>query len=287
MTPTHPRRPWLRHAHLALTAALLLAVTGVAVLAGTGRLRYAAGVAAAPTPATSDGPPAPPLKQGRYRIEPIEDARRLLETIGPGGALGLEYHHAWVFRYKGGLLECRLESDLDGATVSSTPLPSNWPARLRRDDRLSLDAAASFRTEGYILATTRKPHVPYELDPLSYTAHLGGLFGAGPAGPLHQLATLHLEARSPQVVRLFVSVNPPAEGQGVGFNAFRDDLLMVRFPLVPAAPPAETQRLGQGTDLGAGQDVLLLDWRRGPATARLVARFLPDAEVARFAAAGP
>lgn len=32
-----PSPAWLRHAHRALTAALLVALTGVAVLAGTGR----------------------------------------------------------------------------------------------------------------------------------------------------------------------------------------------------------------------------------------------------------
>lgn len=269
LEPPPTRPPWLHYGHLALTVGLLAVLASVVALAAGGRLHFGP-----PSSPPRKAPPEPIATEGRYRIEPVEDARRVLEMAGPGGFFGQEYQHVWVYRYQGGYLECRFELDADGGPVASPPFPSSWQGRIE-------GAAPAVPPEGYVLVAARRPPVPVELDLHSYLVHLGGLFTLGPAGPLHQLATVHLEARAPQIVRLFVGVTPPRDGNGSGFNAFRDELILVRFPFLGSAA-SESQRVGRGTDLPAGQDVLLLDWRRGLGGARLKGRFLPEEEVAKW-----
>lgn len=236
----------------------------------------------APAAAVAEKPPASPAAGGRYQIEQVEQDRELVQLIGKLGFFGESVVEAWVFRYTGGLLEARLETDVEGKPTTGDPLPDNWKSLLASDDSLRSGAPGAMEKRGYIILAAMRPQLTVARALAPYQVHLGSLFASAPVGPLHALAPLHLEVNQQRPYRLFISAGPLAKRTGAGFNAWDEQLLPMRAPLVQAAPEAEEYHLGGGKDLTASKDLILLDRQRGYSRVRLRVRFLGDGEVSRL-----
>ena len=116
-----------------------------------------------------------------------------------------------------------------------------------------------------------------------YFPHLGGLFVASPAGPLQQLAMLHLEVRHRRIYRIFLTVGPPKDVGAGRFNSWSEQIFLLRQPFIAPLTDPDEVYAGGGKDLTPGRDITLLDGPHGFSRLRLKARFLGDGEVVSLA----
>jgi hypothetical protein len=295
-----PPTPLLHRLQFGLTALLLVGLLAFATLAAAGRVHFGR----LPRPAAPEGNAAKPAETaskgkekdtpksksddqpaGRYQIEVVDDARFVIGEAGKLGVLGQPIREAWVFRYRGGFAECKLETDFDGKTHSTGTVPEEWSRFLTQDDEIRQGKPEAVRKEGYILllSMSEMESVPDALKPLH--AHLGALFTVGPAGPLHTLVPFYREVWRKREYRLFLSAGPPRGQTGQGFNLWTGDLLMVRSHFLEDEAFNDPARTIGGKDLEPGKDLVILDCSRGLSKIRLKARFLTDQEVCEKARA--
>jgi hypothetical protein len=251
--------------HLAATGLFL----ATAVTFGGLWLRGSAARPEAPPEAPSADDPG-----GRYRIEKVDDARRIIDAAGSLGFFGANVLEAWAFKYSGGYLQVQLETDFNGSVAPGDWLPPDWPSRLASNDGARENQAAAFRKEGYVLLTAMPSAMSAEELFHLYAPQLCGALGSGLTGPFHALLPLHLQALQKRPYRLFLSVGPSP-----GFKEWTEYLLPVREPVVPRDLASEGGHVGGGKNLEAGKDITLLDRTRGNSRVRLKARFLGDGEV--------
>jgi hypothetical protein len=282
---TSPPSPLLKRLHLGLTALLLAGVVAFGGLAVAGRVQLGRSGAAASKPGKAAARAEQPSetrkteKEGRYQIEAMDDARAVLGEVGKLGVLGEErVHEAWVFRYRGGFVECKLEPEFFGKPFSSGPVPDDWKRFLPEDEALKHGRVEALIKEGYIvlLSMVSMLSVPQALEPLH--AHLGAAFTVGPAGPLHALVPYYHEVWRRREYRLLLSVGPPKGKLGVGFNLWTGDRVLVRTHLINDDPHNDPVQTGGGKDLEPGKELTILERARGLTKIRLKARFLPDQE---------
>lgn len=290
----HPRQPAdparRRAVRLDLLGlfALLLVIAGCARTAATSQESSPADAGEKTAPAAgkteNKGKEEKPAKQpsvGRYQIEQIEEDRELVQMIGKLGLFGESIVEAWVFRYQGGFLEARLETDYEGKPTAGEQIPEDWKSLLSRDDSLKSGGATAYRKRGYIiLVAMKRLSLAQALAP--YQVHLGGLLAGGPIGPLHTLIPLHLEVKQQRSYRLFLSASPPPKVPGTGFNTWEEQLLLLQGPFISHAPEDEDFHVGTGKDLAPGKELTLLDRQRGSSRIRLKVRFLGDGEVSKY-----
>jgi hypothetical protein len=224
---------------------------------------------------------------GRYRIEPADDIRGLLGKAGGLGFLGDRATEAWVFKYSGGFVECGLEAETFGQSSRGATMPDNWARVLASDDAVQAGDPEAFRKEGYIVVAAMAPVMSMDEAMESYYPHLGGLFGVGPAGPLNQLTTAHLDSSHWRFYRILITSSAPSGMVGAGHNLWTAHQVNVRLPLLPRDLASEEEAVGGGKDLEAGKEVTLIDRHRGLTRIRVKARFLPDPEVREQAAKSP
>ena len=129
-------------------------------------------------------------------------------------------------------------------------------------------------------------HVHQALQP--YHAHLGGMFVAGPAGPLHQLTTVHIESAHLRPYRIMVNGGPLPGILGAGFNLWTEQMVQVRLPFVARDPQDEETKAGGGSDLAADTDITIAKNRADAAKAayddlRATAQERKDAILAKIA----
>jgi hypothetical protein len=300
-TSTSPLSPVLYYCHLGLTAVLLVGVFVVVGLAAIGWVHFGrpGGHAAAlketdrspesdgdgakeKTPDT-DGKSSSTEKAGRYQIEVMDDIRHVMGEAGKLGVLGDRVREAWVFRYKGGFLECKLETDFGGKSLSSGVIPEDWSRFLSQDEGISKGRPKSLRKEGYIvlLGMTSMLSVDQALQP--FHPHLGAMFTVGPAGPLHALIPYFHEVWRRREYRLFLSAGPPKGETGQGFNLWAGDLVLIRTHLVGDDPYQDPAHTTGGKDLQPGKEIAVLERSRGLSKIRLKARFLTDEEAIKKA----
>jgi hypothetical protein len=288
---TSPPSPLLFRIHVGLTAVLLAGLLVLAGLVVAGRAHFGslppppAAQSDQKAAASADGDrakdqekPKSDEKEGRYQIEVMDDARQMLGDVGKLGVLGDRVHEAWVFHYKGGFLECKLETDFDGKPVSSGKVPEEWARFLSQDDAVRQGKPEALHKEGYIvlLGMTSVVSVGDALKPLHH--HLGAMFTTGPAGPLHALIPYYHEVWRQREYRLFVSAGPPKGKTGQGFNLWTGDLILVRSHFIDSDPDQDPAHTTGGKDLEPGKELTVLDRTRGLSKIRLKARFLTDQE---------
>jgi hypothetical protein len=280
--------PLLLRLHAGLTAVLLLGYLALVLLAAFGQLHFG-------HPPTASADVAEPReeegakvtekdeKQGRYQIELLDDARQVLGEAGKLGILGERLHEAWVFRYRGGLLECKLETDFGGKAISAGQVPEDWSRFLTADQAIKQGKPEALNKEGYIVLLGMAPVVSVDqaLQPLH--PHLGAMFTAGPAGPLHALVPYYHEVWRRREYRLFLSAGPPRGKTGPGFNLWTGDLILVRSHFVNDDSGTEPSSITAGKDLEAGKDLTIMERQRGLTTIRLKAKFLSDKEAMEMA----
>ena len=238
-----PSSPWVGRLHFALTTILFAAAAAVAGLAIDGRVQFAG--ASKPVAAEADDKP----KGGRYQIEKVTEARNVLNCLGKTDFFDTKLADTWVFAYKGGLLEAKIETDFDGKTESPDTVPHNWKEFLLRDESQKDNPGASLNRSGYIV--------------------LSAIHNVLPFSEMHQ-APLY---------RILVSANRDATVTDGEFTVSSIQSIRIRTSLVPRATATETAKTGGGTDLEPGKEALLLDRKRGYSQIRLKARFLGDSEV--------
>ncbi len=259
--------------HIALTCALAVAVVVGGALAVSGKLRLGGHAVV--------GDPTKPAEQGgRFRIEPSDDMRTLFGQAGGLGFLGDNTEEVWVFKYRGGFLECSLEAETFGnAPGRGSVMPDNWPRVL---STVAADLPDTTR-EGYIVVAAMRPIISIGEALESHYPHLGGFFVAGPAGPLHQLTTAHVDSSHWRFYRILLVSGPPEGQRGERHNLWAAHQVNVRLPMIPRHFATEDTSIGGGKDLEAGKEITLLDRQRGFTRVRLKARFLTDAEAKDFA----
>jgi hypothetical protein len=277
---------WKPRAHLLLTGLLLAGVLVVAGMAAAGRVHFGK-----PGPIPSPGPGAEPArwaegnpKTGRYQIEKVDDMRQVLEGAGKLRFFGEHLLEAWVFKYRGGYLQCHLETEINGRPAIGEPLPNNWTSLLTQDDGVREGRASAFDKHGYIVMAAVPATITLADAEEKYRPHLLGLLAGAPYGPLHALAPLHFDVAHVRPYRLFVSAGPAPTELGAGFNVWCENGLLVREAIVGRGLAEEEVHVGGGVDLTPGKDILLLDRKRGYSRVRLKARFLGDGEVREMAA---
>lgn len=271
--------------HLAFTILLLVAVGVFVFLTATGWLHVRTA-----TPASVRDKDKPKAKaeakenktgevSGRYQIEPLDDTRQVLGETGKLGVFGARVRDAWVFRYRGGFLDCKLETDFGGKAISSGQVPEKWEPLLSHED-IKQGKPEALNKEGYIVLLGMVPTVSIDqaLEPVH--PHLGAMFTVGPAGPLHALIPYYHEVWRRREYRLFLSAGPPKGKTGPGFNLWTGDLLLIRSHFLHENadndPPAHTT---SGKNLEPGKEITILERQRALSTIRLKARFLTDTEV--------
>lgn len=281
--------PGFTRLHAIVTGVLLLGYVGLIVLAASGQLHFGAkstANAAVDTPKSDDAPKDEKEKEGRYQIEIMDDARQVIAEAGKPRAsvLGGEFHEAWVFRYKGGFLECKLETDIDGKPFSSGVVPENWAGLLGADDDLKQGKAGALNKEGYIvlLGMTAAVSTDEALRPLH--PHLGAMFTTGPAGPLHNLIPYFHEVWRRREYRLFLCASPPKGVTGRGFNfPTWGHRMLIRTHFASDDSGNEPAHTTGGKDLEVGKEITILERQRGLSTVRLKAKFLTDAQAKEIA----
>jgi hypothetical protein len=273
-TPSTPTSPWAGRIHLALTTILFAAALTIAGLAVAGRVKFGeAAKAVAPEAAAK-----PKSDGGRYQIQKVDSGRKLLECLGKTDFVETPLVDSWVFEYKGGLVEAKLETDYEGKVESPGSVPQNWKQFLRRDQSLKRDPAASLDRHGYIIVSAIRPALSLdELFP-PYYVHLGGFLAFGSLGPLSVVPTLFVEVNQPRLYRVLVSANLNSDAPDGEFIVSSLQSLRIQAPLVAREPATENGRVGGGVDLKPGTEELLLDRERGYSRVRLKARFLTDGE---------
>jgi hypothetical protein len=208
--------------------------------------------------------------------------RQLLLRSGKLGFLGERVDDVRVYQFSGGYLECNLEIESGGKFFSAGAVPEDWPAMLRRDESLKAALPDAVVREGVLVVAALQPRLTVVSALSPYFPHLGGMFGSGPAGPLHQLTSLHLEAWHPRPYRIFISVGPRGSNHG-RFNLWSEHVLLIRQPIVPRPEDEEKPDEVIEENLSPGSKITLLDRRRGNSRLRLRARFLADREVEKLA----
>ena len=271
--PSTPTNPWIGRMHLALTLLLFAAAVSIAGLAVAGRVKF--GQPAKHGEPEADPKSKPKAEEGRYQIEKVEDVHEIIDRAGKS-FFDTEMYDTWVFKYKGGLIETTLETDLGGETVKVMTLPESWKLALPPQKALAKDAERPVNFTGYIIISTARPGVE-TLDP--YYAHLAAMFAVGPGGPLDVLPALFLEVRQFRPYSIFISASPPPDVPGQGFNIVdRNRPLIISTPLVIKNPALEEAVIGGGKRLQPGKEEIILDRQRGNSRVRLKARFLTDGE---------
>ena len=265
--------PWTGRLHLALTLLLVVAAAGIAGLASAGKLQFGQ----KPVAATDD---SKSKIEGRYQIEKVEDAHEILDRAGQK-FFGTEMYDTWIFKYKGGLVETTLETDIDGKTFKLSTVPDNWNKALPLQKTLTKDSEVPVKYTGYIIVSAVRSNLTeFEiLEP--YLAHLGGILAFGSVGPaLSVVPSIFLEVKQFRPYRIFVTANPPPDVSGQGFN-IRDHerAILISTPLIIKNPAVEEAFFGGGKDLKPGKEETILDRERGYTRIRLKARFLGDGEV--------
>jgi hypothetical protein len=263
--PPSPLLLWAPAAALAV----MVGVFGSLLL--TGRLHFGTRPAATPT---EEKKPAEAAE--RYQIELVEDTSQLFASAGTLGFLGDATQEVWVFRYKGGLLECAIEAETDGLAARGLTLPESWSLLAEGNEDLKKQVDGRLHKEGYIVLAAMHPAMPVDQALAAFHTHLGGLFVAGPAGPLHQATNLHLDSSHRRAYRVLLNAGPPKRKKTAEFNLWTGQEVNVRLPLIARDPREEEFRVGGGKDLTPDQEVTLLERRRGLSTVRLKARFLSD-----------
>jgi hypothetical protein len=285
--------PLFFRVHAALTGALALGFLVLGVLAASGHLRFGKATAASDPErdkarADASDPPnekdkdnqKDKAKEGRYQIEVMDDAHSVLSEAGKLGVLGSRLREAWVFRYKGGYLECKAEADLNGEITSTSTVP-DWGRVLDADPDLLAGKPEVLNKEGFVVLMGVVPAVTMDeaLHPLH--PHLGAMFTAGPAGPLHTLVPHCLEVWNRREYRLLITANPPKGQTGTGFTTGKTgETLLIRSYLnnydtgADQPPPHVTI----GKDLEPGKELTIFERERGRTTVRLKTRFLTDKE---------
>lgn len=262
--------PWTGRLHLALTLILVVAAAGIAGLAGTGRVQFG------PKPVAADDSKSK-NEEGRYQIEKVDAARKVLDVAGKTPYFQTPLLESWVFEYKGGLLETKIETDFQGEPESPGVVPLDWKSLLRRDESQVREPWAPVDRTGYIiLSEIRSPPLADELAP--YYAHLGGFLAFGSLGPLHVMPSLLLDVQQSLQYRVLVSTNRNADAPDGEFTVSALQSIRFRSPIIPKDPATEKVQVGGGKDLEPGKDELLLDRQRGHSRIRLKARFLGDEE---------
>jgi len=290
-TPGFFSSPLFFRIHLALTAVLMVALLALGVLAAAGQLHF--GKLTPADAATAEDPAAPKAeekekpKEGRYQIEMVDDSRAAVALSLTG--LDVAAREVWVFRYKGGFVQCQLSSDSappeekPGAPVN---VPPHWKM-LRGDKSLQTGKPEHVNREGYLVLIGTSSRI--EDDVIAVQPTLGSVFAAaGPGGPLSSLVPYSREVWRRCGYLLFVSARPLPGREGLGFDyphVPSAHLLEVHSPFVDYDPPyyAEPTRIEAGKDLEAGKEITILERKRGYSTIRLQARFLTDEEVAEKA----
>ncbi len=264
--------PWTGRLHLALTLLLVVAAAGIAGLASAGKVQFGQ----KPVAATDD---SKSKIEGRYQIEKVEDVHEILERAGRS-YFGTQRYDVWVFKYKGGLIEATLETDIDGETVKVATVPDDWRETLPLPKTLTKESEVPVNFNGYIIISAIRTDVTeFELiEP--YLTHLGGILAFGSQGPLEVVPSLFLEVKQFRPYHIFVSASPPPDENGQGFNIRgRDRPILISTPLLIKNPAIEEAFVGGGKDLKPGKQEILLDRQRGYSRIRLKARFLGDGEV--------
>ena len=278
---------WKPRAHLLLTGLLLASALAVGGLAAAGRVHFGKPEQAPQAESKAEFPKEVrerPSTGGRYQIEKVDDMRQMLEGAGKLRFFGEHLLEAWVFKYRGGYLQCHLETEIDGKPALGEPLPNNWSSLLAQDEGVREDRAADFDKHGYIVLAAVPATITLTDAEEKYRPHILGLFGAAPFGPLHALAPLQFDVAHVRPYRLFVSAGPAPKELGAGFNVWCENGLLVREAIVGRSLAEEEVHVGGGVDLAPGKDILLLDRKRGYSRVRLKARFLGDGEVREVAA---
>jgi hypothetical protein len=281
--------PLFYRLHAALTGALVLALLVLAVLAASGNLHFGKATAVANADKgkarTDDSDPPKDKekdkpKEGRYQIEVVDDAHSVLSEAGKLGVLGSRLREAWVFRYKGGYLECKAEADVNGDVTTSSTVPE-WGRVLDAEEDLLAGKPEALNKEGFVVLMGVVPTVTMEeaLHPLQ--PHLGALFTTGPAGPLHTLLPHYLEVWNRREYRLFLSAAPPKSQNGTGFTTGKaGEGLLIRSFLnnYDTAGDQSPPHLTTGKDLEPGKEMTIFERQRGRTMVRLKMRFLTDKE---------
>ena len=265
-----PSNPWTGRLHLAVTVILFVAAAGIGGLAIAGKVQFG------PKPV---GDTSKSKVEGRYQIEKVDDVHELLDRAGKR-FFDTEMYDTWVFKYKGGLVETRLETDQGSETINVATFPHDWKVTLPLEKHLTKDSEVPVNFTGYIIVSAIRSYVT-EVEALEpYHAHLGGIFAFGSLGPLNVVPSLFLEVKQPRPYRIFVSASPPSDVKGQGFNIMdRDRPILISTPLVIQNPALEEAFCGGGKDLKPGREEILLDRQRGYTRIRLKAKFLGDGEV--------
>jgi hypothetical protein len=171
-----------------------------------------------------------------------------------------------------------VETDHEGKPISPGPTPSNWAALFAQDEDLAAGKPEALEREGYVILAALRPENPFNAL-VPYFPHLGGLFVSGPAGPLHQVASLHQEAWHHIRYRIFVTIGRDKKSDGARFNLWSEQVMLMRTSILRREPGQEEYHAGGGKDLAPGRDITILDRQVGRSRLRLKARFLGDDEV--------
>lgn len=292
---------WFRRVHLALTLLLVVGLFNLVILTLMGRVRFGRSEPSTPQTAapssTPEQPDAPPKQEaatqvaaktpadegGRYRIELMDDAHRLMEISAPSGFYGLPMAATWVYKYSGGYLECQVETESEGKTTRSDIMPPGWRDILGREQP-TLSRAETLGREGYIVLAAMPTDFPAESPVVPYLTPLGEMLTTGQAGVLHRLTALHLRPTHQRSFRLFLSSSPPKGLKGHPFTMVEQHNLPLTSALVPNPEGRfDKRQIGVGKDLSAGLWMRILEWERPEGTVRLKARFLTDVEAVQHA----
>jgi hypothetical protein len=271
-TASTPPSFWAGRLHLALTGILIVAAVSIAGLAVAGRVKF--GEAVAPgegAKAKADG--------GRYRIQQVDEGRKILNCLGKSDFFETPLVDSWVFEFSGGRVEAKIETDFEGKVETPGMIPHNWKQFLLRDESLKRDPLASLDRSGYIIISAIRPAPSLDELFTPYHGHLGGIMAFGPLGPLHVIPTLFVEVNQPRLYRLLIGTNQEADAPEGEFLVSSVQSIRIRSPLIALDPATEKGQVGGGVDLKPGTEELLLDRQRGYSRIRLKARFLGDGEV--------
>lgn len=268
------------HLPILLWAPSALLVVGIVLLVGlllTGRLHLGTPTTPAPPqPETKAKDNKETEKTGRYQIEVVEDSSQLLDRAGSLGLFGEATQDVWVFRYRGGLIDCTLEADTFGQLAKGQTVPESWAKLAENNDSLKTKTEGTIRKEGFIVVAAMRPVLSIEEALSAYHTTLGGLFVSGPAGPLHVLTNLHLDTSHWRLYKILLTAGPLKGESGAVSSLWTGQLVNVRLPILAIDPSEEEFRSGGGKDLVPDQEVTLMERRRGMSTVRLKARFLSD-----------
>src|SRR5258707_2621742 len=133
------------------------------------------------------------------------------------------------------------------------PAPDTWQRVLANQK------GAGTERQGFVILAALQPQYPPSQVVQFYFPHLGGICASLATSPLHLLSVLPVDAFRLRAYRLLVAAKPEGKG-GTGLRLVLDGHMIVPGPLMgDYAEPSATERLGGGTDLAPGQDLILLE----------------------------